>query len=262
MPKLSSLGAALALIALFAASPVRAAEFEVSATLTVQLGTLGGPALTGTGIGTSDGQFLGASIPAGLITLSTTAIVPITPPAIGLSLITVPIDPPVLNAAGTFVPGGGDGGGLGGLMGNSAVSNLFFTNGNPAGSVALDPLGGGGTVMALVAALPVTVVGAAWTDLQLNATTPTKTIMVMEAPTGIPSTVTGVAFDKRTAGGAGTVQLVSPVIAKIFAGNLGNLPVIGVLALQFVPEPGTTLLFGSAIVGLLAVARSRGRSRS
>jgi hypothetical protein len=168
----------------------------------------------------------------------------------------------VLNAAGTFVPGGGDDGGMGGLMGNSAISNLFFTNGNPAGAVALNPLGGGGTVMADVAALPVTVGGAAWTDLGLNATTPTKTIMVMEAPTGIPSTVTGEAFDNRTAGGLGTVQLVAPVIAKIFAGNLGNLPVIGVLALQFVPEPGTTLLFGSAIVGLLAVARSRGRSRS
>ena len=262
MPKLFSLGAALALIAIFAASPVRAAQYGVSATLTVQLGTLGGPSLTGSGIGTSDGQFLGATVPAGLITLAQTALVPITPPAIGLSLITVPITPPVLNSAGSFTPGGGDGGGLGGLMGNTAISNLFFTNGSAAGSVALDPLGGGGTVMALVAGLPVTVVGAAWTDLQLNATTPTKTIMVMEAPTGIPSTVTGVAFDKRTVNGEGTVQLVAPVLAKIFTGNLGNLPVIGVLTLQFAPEPGTTLLFGSAIVGLLAVARSRGRSRS
>jgi hypothetical protein len=257
MKKLFTTGAALALTALLAA-PASAAPFQTNATLAVALGSLGGPALTGSGIGDSSGQFDAASIPAGLISLATTAIVPINPPAIGLSLITVPT--PAANAAGSFVPGGGGGGGLGGAMGNSAVANLFFTNGNPAGSVALNPLGGGGTAMAMVAALPVTVVGAVWTDLGVNATTPTKTIMIMEAPTAIPSTVTATAFDNRTAGGLGTVQLVAPVIAKIFGGNLGNLPVVGVLTLQFVPEPGTLLLVGSGIDGLVAYGRKRARA--
>jgi hypothetical protein len=253
MRKLFTLGAALALTA-FVAAPARAAVLPVDGTLAVVLGTLGGPQLTGSGTGTSNGFGALATVPAGMIALTNTVTVTINPPAIGLSKITLPASPgaPITNAAGSFNPGG--------AMGNNGVANLFFTNGSGAGSVAIKYVGGGGTGMALVAGLPVTIVGAIWTNLGVTAGDPTKTIMFMEAPAGIALTLTATAFDKRTAGGQGTVQLVAPALAKIYGGNLGNLPVIGQLTLNYTPEPGTLLLVGSGIVGLVAFGRKRARA--
>jgi hypothetical protein len=247
-------GAALALTTLLA-FPASAATLPVNATLSFTLGALGGPTLTGSGIGQSSGRFLGASIPAGLLSQTVTSTIPI--PELGnqdfsLSLITVPAGG--ANAAGSFAPGGG---GNGGVMGNSFVANFFFTNGQPGGSVSLDPIGGAGTAMGAIAALPVTVYSAAWTDLGVSATTPTKTIQVMKSPAGIPYTVTATAFDNRTAGGLGTLQLVVPTSAQIFQGLLEELPIVGVLTLQFVPEPGTLVLVGSGVIGLVAFGRKR-----
>jgi hypothetical protein len=248
MRKLLTIGAALALTA-GVAGQATAAQLGVNGTLTVILGTLGGPELTGSGTGESAGAFGLATIPQGLIALTVPVTVAIDPPAIGLSKITIPASPgaPILNDAGNFNPGG--------AMGNNGVSFLFFTNGNPAGSVPLKYVGGGGTGMVEVAGLPVTVVGAAWTNLGVTAGDATKTVMFMEAPAGNAVTLTATAFDKRTAGGGGTVQLIAPALAKIFGGNLGNLPVIGQLTLQYSPEPGALLLGGAAIAALLGLAR-------
>src|SRR5690606_33605548 len=166
-----------------------------------------------------------------------------------------------------------NGGTLGGAMGNNGIAKLYFGpntltpsptpcvgTGCPlAGSVPLKYIGGGGNGMAVVAGLPVTVIGAVWNNLGVNATTPTKTLKIQKAAAGIPITITVTAFDKRTPGGAGTLQLVAPVNAKLAAGGLGILPVVGVLTLQFVPEPGTLLLVGSGIVGLVAFGRKRAR---
>jgi hypothetical protein len=69
--------------------------------------------------------------------------------------------------------------------------------------------------------------------------------------------ITATAYDKRTAGGQGTVQLVAPVSAKLNGGALGTMPIVGVLTLHFVPEPGTLLLVGSGIAGLVAFGRTR-----
>jgi hypothetical protein len=244
MRKLFTLGAALALTA-FVAGQSKAAVLAVDGTLAVVLGTLGGPQLTGSGIGTSNGFGATATVPASLIALTVPATVLISPPAIGLSKITLMA--PIMNDAGSFDPGG--------AMGNNGVSNLFFTNNSAAGSVALKYVGGGGTGMGLVAGLPITVVGATWTNLGVVTATPTKMTVLMEAPAGIKLTLTATAFDKRTAKGAGELQLIAPAIAKINKGDLGNLPVIGQLTLNYAPEPGFILLFGAGALTLALVGR-------
>jgi hypothetical protein len=241
---------ALLLACLLGAGPAHAASLPVNGTLEF-LVVFGSVVLTGSGIGDSGGGVgSSASIPAGLFSGASTVTAPITPPQSGLSLITVP--PPHGNAAGTFAPGG--------AMGNSIVANLFFTNGAPAGVIPLQYVGAGGTGMVVFSGLPVTVIGAAWTNLGVTAGDATRTTMLMTAPTGIPITVTATAFDKRTAGGVGTLQLVAPATMKILGGNLGTQFLVGSLRLEFVPEPGTLLLFGAGVVGLTAFARTRERS--
>jgi len=246
---------------------------KVDGTLSVALGTLGRPELTGSGMGSSAGGVGTAfTVPAGLLSLTQPVDVFITPPAIGLSLIRLTASPasPVENVAGSFGPMTGlpEGGTLGGAMGNNGIARLFFgpqtTSTTPcvghqcalAGTVPLNYLGGGGEGMAVVAGLPVTVVGAVWNNLGVNETTPTRTFKVQKVAAGIPVTVTATAWDKRTANGAGSVQLVAPAVAKLSAGVLGALPVVGVLTLEFeAPEPGMLLLGGSAVLALVALAR-------
>jgi hypothetical protein len=101
-------------------------------------------------------------------------------------------------------------------------------------------------------------VGAAWTNLGLTAGDLTRTQTWMTSLAG-PVTVTAIAFDERTAGGQGTVQLVAPALVKIFGGLYGEQPVIGMLRLEYEPEPGTLLLVGSGVVAFAAIGRRRAR---
>lgn len=251
MRKSFLLGVTLALAALLAGR-AEAAVLPLNGTLSVDFGFFG-VTLSGTGTGTSNGAFDLAAVPAGVISQTSDLSVPIQPTQLGLSKLTIMASPtaPVVNFAGSFGPGG--------IMGNNAVANLFFTNGGFAGAVPLAYVGGGPILGCEFVCPPWTIIGVEWTNLGVSAGNVTKTTMVMGSPAGIPVTITATAFDKRTAGGAGTVQLVAPTMMKLYGGGLGSLPLVGTLTLQFVPEPGTLLPVGSGVVVLVAANRRSAR---
>ena len=62
-------------------------------------------------------------------------------------------------------------------------------------------------------------------------------------------TVMATGANNLTAGGAGTLVLVTPI--HIFTNQApGGLAAFGVLTLTYVPEPGTLLLLGAGVVAL------------
>jgi len=61
------------------------------------------------------------------------------------------------------------------------------------------------------------------------------------------------------ANGSGAVQLVTPIFVSTNIGASAIVPGFGILNLHFVPEPGTLMLLGSGIAGLVAFGRSRVR---
>lgn len=87
-----------------------------------------------------------------------------------------------------------------------------------------------------------TVIGAPWT----TGTAGIGTVTIMG----------GAAPASNTATGSGTVSLVTPIF--ISTGLPGPYPVLrsfATLDLHFVPEPGTLMLLGAGIAGLVAFAR-------
>jgi hypothetical protein len=62
-----------------------------------------------------------------------------------------------------------------------------------------------------------------------------------------------------TAGGAGTLVLVTPV--RLITNIAGTIPVFGTLTLTYVPEPSTALLLGSGVLALAAAGERRRRLR-
>jgi hypothetical protein len=158
------------------------------------------------------------------------------------------------HAAGSFAAGGGPGGGLGGSMtlggqaritaywGFTLVRVPLSVVGQPGGFVS--STGGGGTI--------IQVSGTGWTTGVQTLMAPATTV---GGGTTTPQTVTATGADLRTASGAGTLLLITPIYIRT---NLaGDIPTFATLTLNYVPEPSTLLLVGVGIAGLALRGRKR-----
>jgi hypothetical protein len=200
----------------------------------------------GTSVGLGATATLGSNVLVGtaMATLITSA-----PPITGAFLTVIG------HAAGSFTAGGGPGGGLGGPMtlGGQARITAYYGNVTlvrvPLSVVGLPGgfdyfTGGGGTI--------IQVSGTGWTTGSWTLMVPATTV---GGGTATPETITATGADLRTASGAGTLVLISPVFVRT---NLaGDIPSFATLTLNYVPEPSTLLLVGAGLAGLALRGRRR-----
>jgi hypothetical protein len=243
MRKLFTLIAAGALV-LGTTSVATAAILPVTASLSVAIGTLPAAGFVGgAAAASSAGAGGAATLPAGAI--SGTFSTAVSPPLLTL-----------LDGIGVGAPAGWPGGpatnnplawnGASGTMGLNASAYLLM-GGASVAEIPLGVVGVGGTQMFHVLTLVAGTINA--NPYQLGMLT------LMGALNGAPHTLVGTGVDNRTAGGAGTLVLVSPT--NVSLGVLGNLAAIATLTLTYVPEPGTLLLLGAGVAGLAAIGRKR-----
>ena len=243
MRKLFGFVAAAALV-VGVAAPAKAAPVQVSGNINIVIGTLPGLSLP-IPLTTVDVTGGTLTIPAGIA--STTGLfVPVT--GFPLNLITG-IVVTASNGAGSFSApsaAGGTvglastpGGGFGGAM---PINGVVQVKGALAINVPISNVGAGGSVNAG----GIIVAGAPWTTGVALVTTDGAP-MAMFAQGGGMSGVLGAA--------SSTVALVTP--AHVNAAGLARLPVFAVASLHFIPEPGTALLLGAGIAGLVALGRKR-----
>jgi hypothetical protein len=233
---------AAAALALGVSAPAQAAPVSVNGSIAIVVGTL--PPL-GLPIPTTTVDVTGGTltIPAG-IAATAGLFVPVT--GFPLNLITG-IVVTAMNAGGTFfVPGPADGGAAsipgGGFGGKMPIIGVVQVKGALAINVPISNVGAGGSV----SAGGIVVEGAPWTTGLAKVTT-TGAPMAMFAQSGSQSGVLGAA--------SSTTVLVTP--AHVNAAGLARLPVFAIATLHFIPEPGTALLLGAGLAGLVALGRKR-----
>ena len=247
MRKLSyALAASLLVFGL--AGQAHAVALGFTGTLEIQLATLNPVVVEGTGIAIVNGDgaaghLTGFQIPASPFATAG-FVLPVTDPVV-FPIAGVQVTGH--NAAGNFAGSGGAGfGGSMAIIGASKIC-LFGTCGAAVSnlSVPLTVVGVGGVAL-VTGAVNLTVLGAPWT---------TGTAAIGTAFTQMG----GVSPQSNTGAPSGTVTLVTPIFVSTNIGASAIVPAFGILTLHFVPEPGTLMLLGSGIAGLVAFGRSRVR---
>jgi hypothetical protein len=229
---------AASLLAFGLAGQAQAANVGFTGSIAIQVATLAPNVLPGAGTAVVNGSGGGGAINSLALaggTFATAGIVlPVTDPGAspikGLQLT-------ASNQAGAF-----SGAQLGGTMPlNGAVKVCLFGACSAAVANIAVPLNvvGAGGVAYVTGAVNLTVVGAPWT----TGTVSIGTITTMGAA--------------APASPSGTVSLVTPVFTSTNIGASAVVPVFGILTLHFVPEPGTLVLVGAGIAGLVSYGRTR-----
>ena len=156
---------------------------------------------------------------------------------------------------------GGNQGTIGNIGPGVNVPAAIFLGGlPPIGAPFLNlPLtaGGGATSMFTAIGIPVTIIGYAWNTGVVQVTGLTNS-PVLGNTGGAPGTRTFTGSFNLTAGGGGTVTLVSPT--KVIVGGAAapsTTSSFSMLQLTFVPEPGTLLLLGTGVAGLALLGARR-----
>jgi hypothetical protein len=259
------LGSALvACLAIGAAGSARAATLDFTGTLTLQMpGSL--PAFVVPGAGTAqvsdDGNahLLSFLLPGGTFGPITTTLPVTTAEVVSVRLSLAG------NLSGSFgaISGGPPGGGPMGLQGLAKICLPFGLNCSAYVPFPLTPTTGGagfgiGGTRTVTGAVDLTLQNAPWTIGQPTMTlhTAASTISVPTLPGGFAHGPASLA--SSTAQPSGAVQLVT--VSKVFTSLTGAFPegpLIGVLTLHFVPEPGTVLLLGSGVAGLAVLGRRK-----
>jgi hypothetical protein len=244
---LSALAAVVLSVAL--GGPAHAVALPFTGSLALQVATLDPIPVLGSGVADVSGldSHIGSLSLSSAVFGAQGVVVPVTDPS---AFPVYGVQATLQNGAGSF-----SGSPLGGSMAiqGSAKVCLFVAcdAGPPANvSVPLTVIGQGGTAN-VGTLVDVTVTGSPWTAGAASVQTPSGVVSAHGFVHG-PASLTS-----STAAASGAVRLVTPVLISTNIASSAVIPAFAYLTLHFVPEPGTLLLVGSGILGLVAYGRGR-----